>query len=47
MDVARLNFSHGTQSEHGEVIAAIRRISEELDRPVAILQDLVGRHGVG
>src|SRR5688572_8307346 len=42
MDVARLNFSHGTQAEHLEVITAVRRISEDLGRPVAILQDLAG-----
>jgi pyruvate kinase len=42
MNVARLNFSHGTQSEHQEVIASIRRISKQLNVPVAILQDLAG-----
>ena len=42
MDVARLNFSHGTQAEHGQVITLIRRISSRLGRPVAILQDLAG-----
>jgi len=42
MDVARLNFSHGTQEEHGRVIAHLRRISRRLGRPVAVLQDLAG-----
>jgi pyruvate kinase len=42
MDVARLNFSHGTQAEHLEVITAIRRIAERLGRAIAILQDLAG-----
>ena len=42
MDVARLNFSHGTQAEHLEVITAIRRISEGVGRSIAILQDLAG-----
>jgi pyruvate kinase len=42
MNVARLNFSHGTQSEHQKVIAAIRKISSRLNKPVAILQDLAG-----
>lgn len=42
MNVARLNFSHGTQAEHGEVIANIRRLAEQLERPLAILQDLAG-----
>ncbi len=42
MDVARLNFSHGTQDEHERVIRLIRGFSEELGRPVGILQDLCG-----
>ncbi len=42
MNVARLNFSHGTHSEHLENIHNIRALSEELDEPVAILQDLCG-----
>lgn len=42
MDVARLNFSHGTHAEHGQVIRDIRKISGKLNRPTAILQDLQG-----
>jgi pyruvate kinase len=42
MNVARLNFSHGSHSEHGAAISSIRRLSTELARPVAILQDLTG-----
>ena len=42
MDVARLNFSHGTHQEHSQVIANLRQASAELDRPVTILQDLSG-----
>ena len=42
MDVARLNFSHGTQAEHLEVVTAVRHIAARLGRPVAILQDLAG-----
>jgi pyruvate kinase len=42
MDAARLNFSHGVHSEHAERIFAIRKISKELGKPVAILQDLAG-----
>ncbi len=42
MNVARLNFSHGTHEEHLAKIQMIRAISEELDNPVAILQDLCG-----
>jgi pyruvate kinase len=42
MDVARLNFSHGTQADHAEKILLIRAISKRLNRPVSILQDLSG-----
>jgi len=42
MNVARMNFSHGTHEEHAENIATIRRISEKLNTPVGILQDLQG-----
>ncbi len=42
MDVARLNFSHGDYEVHGKRIELIRKISEELDKSVAILQDLQG-----
>jgi len=42
MDVARLNFSHGTHQEHSQVIANLRREAAELDRPLTILQDLSG-----
>lgn len=42
MDCARLNFSHGNYDEYARVIELIRRTSEELRRPVAIMQDLQG-----
>jgi pyruvate kinase len=42
MDVARLNFSHGTQEEHGERMALVRQAAAEAGRTVAILQDLQG-----
>ncbi|MBM4117432.1 pyruvate kinase [bacterium] len=42
LDVARLNFSHGTPAEHRAKIAALREAAARLDRPVAILQDLAG-----
>ena len=42
LNVARLNFSHGTHAEHAARIAAIRKITAELDTTVAILQDLQG-----
>lgn len=43
MNVARLNFSHGTRAEHKERIETIRQVSAELGRPVAIMQDLAGQ----
>ncbi|MFC1561400.1 pyruvate kinase [candidate division KSB1 bacterium] len=42
MDVARLNFSHGTYEEHRELIHMVRRVSEDIGKPIAILQDLPG-----
>ncbi|MHB9036251.1 MAG: pyruvate kinase [Armatimonadota bacterium] len=42
MNVARLNFSHGSYDEHHEKIKLIRSISEKLGRTVGILQDLSG-----
>jgi pyruvate kinase len=42
MSVARLNFSHGDHAEHGENIARIRAVADELQVPVAILADLQG-----
>src|SRR5574339_945486 len=42
MNVARLNFSHGTHEEHGEWIARIRRVSQKLGSSIGILQDLQG-----
>src|SRR5579864_843650 len=42
MNVARLNFSHGTHDEHALVIERIRAISARLGCSIAILQDLQG-----
>src|SRR5436190_8368960 len=42
MNVARLNFSHGTHQVHEQVIERVRAISARLSYPVAILQDLQG-----
>lgn len=42
MDVARVNFSHGSHEEHAARIARIRRQAEVVGKPVAILQDLQG-----
>jgi len=42
VDVCRLNFSHGDQEEHRKNIQLIRKVSQELNTPIAILQDLQG-----
>lgn len=42
MDIARLNFSHGTHEQHREMLDKIRGLSREIGRPVGILQDLQG-----
>jgi len=42
MDVARLNFSHGTHESHKEVFLRIRKIAKEEGVPIAIMQDLCG-----
>ncbi|GAC1647283.1 MAG: pyruvate kinase [Gemmatimonadaceae bacterium] len=42
LNVARLNFSHGTHAEHAARIVAIREAARELRTPVAILGDLQG-----
>ncbi len=42
MNVARLNFSHGTHEMHARTLANIRGIAEDMGRPVAILGDLQG-----
>lgn len=42
MNIARLNFSHGTHEEHAQRIACLRRISEKLNVSIGILQDLQG-----
>ncbi len=42
MDVARLNFSHGTHQEHARNIARLRRAAKQEGRTICILQDLQG-----
>jgi pyruvate kinase len=42
LDVARLNFSHGTREEHAENVTLIRQAASRAGRAVAILQDLPG-----
>jgi pyruvate kinase len=42
MNVARLNFSHGTHEVHQSVIENLRSLSQQWNAPVSILQDLQG-----
>lgn len=42
MNVARLNFSHGSHENHQKVIQSLRSISKKLNAPITILQDLQG-----
>src|ERR671917_1155016 len=42
MDVARLNFSHGSAEEHHETAERVREAANRAGRQVAILQDLPG-----
>lgn len=42
MNIARLNFSHGSYEEHGKRIQLIREVSKELNTPIGILLDTKG-----
>jgi pyruvate kinase len=42
MDVARINFSHGTHKEHASYIKTLRRVAKQASVPLAIMQDLPG-----
>jgi pyruvate kinase len=42
MDVARLNFSHGTREEHAAVYREVRAASDEAGKAVGVLVDLQG-----
>jgi pyruvate kinase len=42
VDIFRLNFSHGTQSDHAAMFHQVREASKRADRQVAVLQDLSG-----
>jgi pyruvate kinase len=42
VDVFRLNFSHGTQSDHAQRLATIRALEKEFGRPIGVLLDLQG-----
>ncbi|MGB2697123.1 MAG: pyruvate kinase, partial [Candidatus Zixiibacteriota bacterium] len=42
MNIARLNFSHGSREDHAQVISNLRTISKELEIRVPVIQDLSG-----
>ena len=42
VNVARLNFSHGTHKVHQVTYNRLREISQRMEKPVAIMQDLQG-----
>ena len=42
LNVARLNFSHGSYEDHGRMVKLLRSLAGELDLPLTILQDLQG-----
>jgi len=42
MDVARVNFSHGTEEQHRATVAAVRAVAAAMGRHVGLLQDLQG-----
>lgn len=42
MDVARINFSHGTPEKNGKMIHRIRAIAGEMEKAVTVMQDLRG-----
>jgi len=42
MNVARLNFSHGSYEDHTRIIQLLRSVAKELDTPITLLQDLQG-----
>jgi pyruvate kinase len=42
MDVARLNFSHGTHEEHAQSMSLLREAAVAMKKPIAILADLQG-----
>ena len=42
LNVARLNFSHGSHEEHAERISTIKAVREKLNKPIAIMLDTKG-----
>lgn len=42
MDMVRLNFSHGTHEEHRSFVETVKRLRDEMDRPIGIILDTKG-----
>ena len=42
MNVARLNFSHGTHEQHHAFVSSLRHVAAEIGKPIGIMQDLQG-----
>ena len=42
INLARLNFSHGSYQEHARMVSLLRSVSQELDLPIILIQDLQG-----
>jgi pyruvate kinase len=42
MDAVRLNFSHGNHDGHRKVVETVRRVEEEIGRPIGVMVDLAG-----
>ena len=42
MDMARLNFSHGTHESQAQVFHRLRRLAKKAGKPIPVLQDLQG-----
>ena len=42
LDVARLNFSHGSHEQKAELIRMVRQVAKEENKPICILADLQG-----
>jgi pyruvate kinase len=42
VDVCRLNFSHGSEADHAQLLSHVRQASERFDHPISVLGDLCG-----
>jgi pyruvate kinase len=42
VDVFRMNFSHGTQADHGRIYGIVRALEKETGRPIGVLADMQG-----